>query len=138
MKEQSAAKEKVAAGGVVKDDEGRVLLVHRGRYDDWSFPKGGVDAGETIEQAALREVKEEAGLECQIVRKLSSSRYLFQNRQGRTIAKEVHYFLLKIVGGQLFADGKETDQARWCKREEAASLLSYQGDRDLLGEVMDQ
>jgi 8-oxo-dGTP pyrophosphatase MutT (NUDIX family) len=135
MKEKAEAKEKVAAGGLVVNDEGQVLLVHRARYDDWSFPKGGVEAGETIEQAGLREVREEAGLECRIVRRLSSSRYLFKNRRGETRPKVVHYFLMKATGGQLATDNEETDQARWCSVEEAADYLSYQGDKDLLGEI---
>jgi 8-oxo-dGTP diphosphatase len=136
MKEKSEANEKVAAGGIVMDDQGRMLIVHRARYDDWSFPKGGVDPGETIEQAALREVKEEAGLECKIIRKLSSSHYLFKNRKGRTMPKVVHYFLMKATGGGLFTDGEETDEARWCGIDEAAKLLSYQGDKDLLSEIV--
>jgi 8-oxo-dGTP diphosphatase len=135
MEEKKSGKEKVAAGGVVLDDLGRLLIVHRARYDDWSFPKGGVDEGETIEQAALREVREEAGLECLIIRKLSSSHYLFKNRKGETMPKVVHYFLMKATGGQLFTDGEETDDARWLSVQEAALLLSYQGDRDLLGEI---
>ena len=136
MKEKAEATEKVAAGGVVLDDQGRMLLVHRARYDDWSFPKGGVDKGETIEQAALREVKEEAGLECEIIRKLSSSHYLFKNRKGEARPKVVHYFLMKATGGRVFTDGDETDEARWCNVEEAEKLLSYQGDKDLLSEIV--
>jgi 8-oxo-dGTP diphosphatase len=135
MKETFAEQEKVAAGGVVLDQKGRVLIVHRGRYDDWSFPKGGVDEGESLEQAALREVKEEAGLECEIVRKLASSRYFFTTRKGQTRLKVVHYFLMKIIGGRLLADGSETDEAIWCEVAEAAARLSYQGDKDLLGEI---
>ncbi len=53
-----------AAGGVVVDGDGRVCLVHRPRYDDWSLPKGKLDAGESFEEAALREVEEETGLVC--------------------------------------------------------------------------
>jgi 8-oxo-dGTP pyrophosphatase MutT (NUDIX family) len=136
MKERGEAKEKVAAGGVVCDDGGRVLIVHRRRYDDWSFPKGGVDEGETLEQAALREVKEEAGPECEIIRQLSTSRYFFTTRKGETKPKVVYYFLMKVTGGRLFADGLETDEAIWCSVEEAANRLSYQGDKDILREIV--
>lgn len=136
MKEPVEQNEKVAAGGVVVDDEGRVLLVHRRRYADWSFPKGGVDAGETIEQAALREVKEEAGPECEIIRPLATSRYFFTTRKGETKAKVVYYFLMKTTSGRLFADGLETDEAVWCSVEEAANRLSYQGDKDILREIV--
>jgi 8-oxo-dGTP pyrophosphatase MutT (NUDIX family) len=136
MKEPVEQREKVAAGGVVLDRKGRVLLVHRRRYDDWSFPKGGVDEGESLEQAALREVKEEAGVECEVIRQLSTSRYSFTTRKGETKLKVVYYFLMKITGGQAFADGLETDEAIWCSVEEAANRLSYQGDQDILREVV--
>jgi 8-oxo-(d)GTP phosphatase len=135
MKEASQAKEKVAAGGIVMNDKAEVLMVHRAHYDDWSFPKGGVDKGETIEQAALREVREEAGLECKIIRQLSSSRYVYLTRKGESRPKVVHYFLMTITGGQPFADGLETDQTVWCSLEEAAKRLSYQGDKDILQEL---
>src|SRR5918998_4427047 len=59
-----------AAGGVVTGDDGRVLLVHRPRYDDWTLPKGKLDAGESFEDAALREVEEETGLRCRFIRAL--------------------------------------------------------------------
>ena len=135
MKVPTEAKEKVAAGGIVVDEEGRVLLVHRAHYDDWSFPKGGVDKGETIEQAALREVREEAGLECEIVRQLSISRYFYTTRKGETRPKVVYYFLMKITGGRLFTDGVETDDAIWQSLAEAEKRLSYQGDKDMLREI---
>ena len=73
----------LAAGGVVVDKETReprVLLVHRPVFDDWSFPKGKVDIGETVEQAALREVREEAGLDCRIIRELATVRYSYRTR----------------------------------------------------------
>jgi 8-oxo-dGTP pyrophosphatase MutT (NUDIX family) len=136
MKDSGQAQEKVAAGGVVMDDAGRVLVVHRARYDDWSFPKGGVDKGETIEQAALREVREEAGLECEIIRQLTASRYLYTTRKGERRPKIVYYFVMKITGGQLFADGLETDETAWCSLDEAAERLSYQGDKDILLQLM--
>lgn len=135
MKDPGQAQEKVAAGGVVVDDAGRVLVVHRARYDDWSFPKGGVDTDETLEQAALREVREEAGVECRIIRQLSASRYFYTTRKGETRPKVVHYFLMTISGGQLFADGLETDEAVWCSLDEATERLSYQGDREILQEL---
>ena len=81
-------------------------------------------------------MKEEAGLECEIIRQLSSSHYLFKNRKGETRPKVVHYFLMKATGGRLFMDGEETDEARWCDVEEAEKLLTYQGDKDLLSEIV--
>jgi 8-oxo-dGTP pyrophosphatase MutT (NUDIX family) len=136
MEESLERKEKVAAGGVVLNDRGEVLLVHRPTYDDWSFPKGGVDKGESIEEAALREVREEAGPQCEITRRLSEIRYFYTTHKGETRPKVVHYFLMTITGGQILADGRETDQAVWCSFEEAARRLSYQGDKDILKELL--
>lgn len=130
------AQEIVAAGGVVVNDNGEVLLVHRPHYNDWSFPKGKLDAGESIEAAALREVREEAGLACEIVRKLSEIRYSVTTRKGEVKPKVVHYFLMRVTGGKLATDGSETDEAMWCSVEEAAKRLSYAGDREVLGEVL--
>src|SRR6185436_9217066 len=91
--------ERIAAGGVViaTDAAGtsRVLLVHRPAYDDWSFPKGKADPGETIEQTALREVREETGINCRIIRALPSTRYEYLTGAGGPRAKVVHYFLME-------------------------------------------
>jgi 8-oxo-dGTP pyrophosphatase MutT (NUDIX family) len=136
MHKQGEPAEIVAAGGIIVDDEGRVLVVHRPHYDDWSFPKGKVDKGESIEAAAIREVREEAGLECEIVGRLSSSHYAYTTRKGEVKPKVVHYFLMKVRGGQLVTDGKETDEALWCNTEEAEKKLSYDGDREKLRELI--
>ncbi|HSB09968.1 MAG TPA: NUDIX hydrolase [Blastocatellia bacterium] len=126
----------IAAGGVVIDDKAgvrRVLLVHRPRYDDWSFPKGKLDPGETIEQAALREVREETGLECRIVGPLKSSRYNYRTRhRGSLRPKVVHYFLMERVSGRIRVPGEEVDSADWFALDRAARVLSYPQDRKLL------
>lgn len=125
-------KEIVAAGGVVRNEEGDVLLVHRPQYDDWSFPKGKVDAGESLAAAARREVLEETGLVCEVLGALAEIRYWVTTRKGESKPKVVHYFLMRVIGGALDTDGSETDDARWCSPEEAAGCLSYAGDRDVL------
>src|SRR3954470_10760122 len=66
--------EVLAAGGVVVRD-GRVAVVHRPKYDDWSLPKGKLDPGEGFEEAALREVEEETGMRCRLGRELPSTEY---------------------------------------------------------------
>lgn len=113
----------------------RVLLVHRPGYDDWSFPKGKLDAGETVEEAALREVKEETGLECRIVRRLTILRYRYRTRKGRLRPKAVHYFLMERVSGDIQVPGEEVDRAEWFDFDEAASKLSYEQDRKLLASL---
>ncbi len=126
----------VASGGVVIDtksaDSPLVLLVHRPEYDDWSFPKGKLDAGETIEQAALREVKEETGLDCRIIQSLSPIRYSYRNRSGRIRQKIVHYFLMEPVAGRIAVNIHEIDAAQWYKASDALVRLSYEYDRKLL------
>jgi 8-oxo-dGTP diphosphatase len=133
-----AVKEKLAAGGVVIDGERlsrRVLLVHRPAYDDWSFPKGGVKAGESLEEAAVREVREETGLECRILMKLSISRYNYRSRKGNLKPKAVHYFLMEAGGGEIRTDGLEVDRACWLDLDEAKRRLSYDQDRRLLDSI---
>lgn len=128
--------DKLAAGGLVIDyDTGapRVLLVHRPRYDDWSFPKGKLEPGETVEDAALREVKEETGLECRIIRELAVTRYDYRTRhKGRLKPKAVHYFLMERLSGDLQGPGEEVDQAKWLEFDEAGAKLTYPQDRELL------
>jgi 8-oxo-dGTP pyrophosphatase MutT (NUDIX family) len=129
----------LAAGGIVIDNETgtpRVLLVHRPSYDDWSFPKGKLDLGETIEEAALREVREETGLECRIIRKLATMRYAYRTRnKGRLRPKAVHYFLMERVSGDIQVPGDEVDRAEWFDFDEASRKLSYEQDRKLLASL---
>ena len=132
----SVQDEKLAAGGVVVDDSTgvrRVLLVHRPRYDDWSFPKGKLDASETVEQAALREVKEETGLKCRIIRELAITRYRYRTRAKRRLKpKSVHYFLMERLSRRIKVPVEEVDSAEWFEIEEAARKLTYAQDRNLL------
>ena len=114
----------------------RVLLVHRPRYDDWSFPKGKLDPSETVEQAALREVAEETGLECRIIRKLATLRYNYRTRnKGLLKPKAVHYFLMERVGGDIRVPGEEVDRAGWFDFARASEMLSYEQDKNLLAAI---
>jgi 8-oxo-dGTP diphosphatase len=115
-----------AAGGVVARD-GQVALVHRPKYDDWTFPKGKLDPGEDFEQAALREVEEETGIRCRLGRELQSSRY--SDAKGRP--KLVRYWLMEPVSGE-FVPNDEVDDFRWAAPAEARDLLSYDRDREVL------
>ncbi len=116
-----------AAGGVpVRETPSgvEILLVHRPRYGDWTFPKGKRERGETDEECALREVHEETGLVCELDEELPSTSY----RDARGRAKEVRYWRLRVVGGALQYD-YEVDEARWVTPLQAEALLTY--DRDL-------
>lgn len=139
MSDANEAQEIVAAGGIVLDRASgsvRVLLIHRPRYDDWSFPKGKSEPGESISETALREVKEETGLECRIVYELPTVRYNYTSSRGNLKPKVVHYYLMERVGGRLQAPGQEADAAEWCDPEQAARRLSYEHDRELLKEAL--
>jgi 8-oxo-dGTP diphosphatase len=120
-----------AAGGVVVRD-GAVLLVHRPEYDDWTFPKGKLDAGESFEDAALREVEEETGVRCSLGRELPATRYEVRGRP-----KLVRYWLMAPESEAEFVPNHETDAIRWATPEEARELLTYDHDRELLA-IVDQ
>jgi 8-oxo-dGTP diphosphatase len=117
-----------AAGGIVVRD-GRVLLVHRPQYGDWTLPKGKLDPGESWQQAARREVEEETGLRCELGDEVGRTFYV--DSRGRD--KEVRYFEMSS-DGEPFAQN-EVDEVRWVPLAEAAELLSYSRDRELVGRL---
>lgn len=119
-----------AAGGVVvrEGDHGpELLVVHRPAYDDWTFPKGKCERGESDEECALREVTEETGLVCTLERELPSTSY----RDQRDRPKTVRYWRMRAIEGEL-AFHHEVDAARWLTADEAARALTYERDRALL------
>ena len=107
--------------------DGRVLLVHRPRHDDWTLPKGKLDPGESFEEAALREVEEETGLRCRLLTELPATYYEAYGRP-----KVVRYWLMEPEADAPFTPNDETDELRWLTPQEALSLLSYDRDRDVL------
>ncbi|QIK75193.1 NUDIX hydrolase [Nocardioides piscis] len=120
-----------AAGAVVTRKGGDVLLVHRPRYDDWSFPKGKLDAGEHAITACVREVAEETGLDVRLGPSLPSQRY--DTDRGRM--KTVDYWVARVLGnddvsGYAFND--EIDGVEWVPWSRAVDRLTYDYDRDTL------
>ena len=120
-----------AAGGLVirrgPDRSPRVALVHRPRYDDWSFPKGKQQRGETLLAAGLREVREETGFFCLAEESLGVTEYI--DRHGRP--KLVRYWFMKRVAGN-FEPNREVDAIAWVRPAEAVLRLSHDQDRELL------
>ncbi len=124
----------VAAGAVVarKGPHGReVLLVHRPKYDDWSFPKGKQDPGEHVTTTAVREVLEETGVEIRLGLPLRPQLYAVSG--GR--AKKVHYWVGHVVGDDdvsAYEPNDEVDRLGWFRPREAKERLTYLDDMDLL------
>lgn len=129
-----ATKDVLAAGAVVFRPGKRVLLVHRPRYDDWSFPKGKLDPGEHVTAAAVREVSEETGLHVRLGAPLSSQRYPVAG--GRT--KHVSYWVGRVVGDDdvsTYRPNAEIDGVEWVPYDEAMARLTYDYDRATLQEA---
>lgn len=116
-----------AAGAIpwrLEGDELEVLLIHRPRYDDWSWPKGKLDPGETLPECASRELREEIGVDAPLGIPLPLTHY-------RVAAglKAVHYWAMHLdATARIRPDGEEVDQTHWCTPDEAAVLLSNQTD----------
>src|SRR3954471_14086275 len=111
-----------AAGGVVVRADGRIAVIHRPRYDDWSLPKGKLEAGESFETGALREVEEETGVRGRIVEELAPTRY--RDRKGRD--KIVRWYRMDFDGEPLaFGPNDEDDKLRWLPPGGARAVLTY-------------
>jgi 8-oxo-(d)GTP phosphatase len=123
-----------AAGAVVTRKGGEVLLVHRPKYDDWSFPKGKLDPGEHAVTAAVREVAEETGLDVRLGPALASQRYRMST--GRW--KWVDYWTARVVGSDDvsgYGANEEIDAVEWLEWSAAADRLTYAHDRETLAEA---
>jgi 8-oxo-dGTP diphosphatase len=125
-----------AAGGLVirrrrAQPELEILIVHRPVQGDWSFPKGKLEVGEALDDTAVREVREETGLVCRILRFIGHTEYV--DRKGR--AKTVAYWVMDVESGS-FEKNEEVDEIRWLTFEDAGRLLSYPRDSELLAVLM--
>jgi len=122
-----------AAGGVVCRSNGsgktQVVVVHRPAYDDWTLPKGKIDPEETPEECALREVKEETGYKCELVRPLGCTAYV--DRRGRN--KVACYWVMHVISGR-FRPGGEVDRMHWLSLSDAVKRLTYIRDKTLLAQ----
>jgi len=127
-----------SAGGIVvryQDAIPQFVVGRRRREKDgqtWTLPKGTPIPGETLEETALREVREETGLTVRIVSPLDAIRYTFVQR-GTRIHKTVHYFMMEATGGGLEDHDHEFEEVRWIAFEEAPGLLSFETERSLVG-----
>ncbi len=125
----------LSAGGVVVRGEETIVIVPTRRAANGravlALPKGHIDPGETPAQAAEREVREEAGVEANLVEKLGDVRYFYQ-RDGRRIAKVVAFFLFDYRAGDPADHDAEVEIARWMPMGNALRELSYRGEREMV------
>lgn len=126
--------EAVSCGGVVIF-RGKILLLYKNyknRYEGWVLPKGTVEEGETHEQTALREVREESGADAEIVEYLDSSSYTFTVPED-TVVKEVHWYLMK---GRSYYSKPQTEEyfkdSGYYKYHEAIHLLKFPNEKEML------
>jgi 8-oxo-dGTP diphosphatase len=126
-----------AAGGIVRrvtaDGSVEVLVVHRPRYDDWTFPKGKAEPDEPDEVAARREVEEETGYRCRLGAEAGRSEYT----DGRGRRKVVRYWIMDVDDGE-FVPNDEVDGVEWLSPASARDRLTYERDRSLLDLVATQ
>jgi len=139
-----------SAGGVlVRKIRGRAMVAAirpRGRERVWALPKGHIDAGETAAETAVREVREETGVEGRLIEKLGDVRYVYtarwEERQGERIFKVVSFFLLSAGRGRIGeieeAMRVEVAEARWLPLDEAPHLLSYDGERKMAARALER
>ena len=134
--------EEVSAGGLVLDRTGpvtRALLIarhdRRGRLI-WSFPKGHIEAGETTEAAAIREVREETGIDGRILAPLGTIDFWFTTDAHR-VHKTVHHFLFEAAGGELSDADIEVVEVAWVPLDEVRARLGYADERRLLTRLDD-
>jgi 8-oxo-dGTP pyrophosphatase MutT (NUDIX family) len=123
-----------SSGGAVisfRDGAAYVALIATRGKTRWGLPKGAVSEGETSEQAALREVNEETGLDAAIVKLLDTIEYFFR-ASGTLIRKRVDFYLMTFIGGELTPQLSEVDDVEWVELSEAIQRASFDSERKLL------
>jgi 8-oxo-dGTP diphosphatase len=131
-----------SAGGVAYRRRGAtldVVLIAVGPNDRWQLPKGIVDPGESPEITAVREVREEAGVDAQLIAPLETIEYWYvgTERTGERVRyhKRVHFYLMEYVDGRVEDHDAEVNEARWVELAAAAEMLSFKNERTVLGQA---
>lgn len=134
-KKEKVIREFSSGGCVFKDDK---WLVTKSAASDlypkqvWRLPKGWIDEGEKVEKAALREVREEGGIEAKIIQKIETVKYFFTTADKSKILKFVTFYLMEFIKDLPESFGEETSEIAWLPYEEAYKKLSFSGERQVL------
>ena len=142
-REKFNTQEQVSAGGVAyREVDGNleiaVILTHPEHR--WQLPKGMIDPGETEQQAALREVREEAGIETELVAPIDRTEYWFMAERAGTrtrFHKHVHWFLMRYVSGDVAEHDHEVTESRWAAVDEALELLVFKNEREVVQKAVE-
>jgi len=132
---------RISSGGVVFRPAGAgyevaLIRVARADGDAWALPKGWVEKGEDLEQTAVREVREETGLDAKVLRKLGEITYEFYSKTDRgRIVKTVHLFLMEYLSGNTANHDDEVEEVRWFPLEDALRTLMHKNEREMLEKV---
>lgn len=127
-------KELVSAGGVVFTDKGgdiRLLMI-LDRFGYWTLPKGKVEAGETAEEAALREIREETGISGRILKCLGETDYVYVDEDEESVHKKVIYYLVEANGFEVTPAETEIAGAEWVSLEEAQRRCAYRNNLEFV------
>ncbi len=129
---------RISSGGVVFRPAGTgyevaLIRVRRADGDAWALPKGWVEKGEDLEHTAVREVREETGLDAKVLRKLGEITYEFYSKADRNrIVKTVHLFLMECLGGNTADHDDEVEEVRWFPLGDALWTLTYKNEREMV------
>jgi 8-oxo-dGTP pyrophosphatase MutT (NUDIX family) len=135
------AKREYSAGGTVFKKKGNQivwLIIQPSAKDQpwrqgrWQLPKGWIDEGETSQQAAIREVKEEGGVEAEVIEKIDRINIFFYNEDKQRVVKNIVFFLMKYQGGREKDHGPETEKAVWLSFDPAWERLTFKSERKIL------
>jgi 8-oxo-dGTP pyrophosphatase MutT (NUDIX family) len=131
-------RERVSAGGAafrISDHGPEVAIIRSARESRWQLPKGIIDPGETEEEAAVREVGEEAGIHCELLAKIDSIDYWYVDRwssEAVRVHKYVHFFLMKYQTGDIAHHDHEVEEVRWVPLAKAIELLAFPAEKKIV------
>lgn len=130
-------KREFSAGGIVFNDKGQVLVTQHSQNLHWSFPKGLLDhPDQTMEESALREVREEGGVNAEIIGKVGSNKYIY-TMGGEKVFKVVTYFLMEYVSGDIADHDFEVSDLGWYDPKDALEKLTFPADIELLKKAVE-